>query len=61
MDFSACDGFDLRSKSFTGGVDGIGAHRVTDIIDEMNDEEGSDGRVIRSCELRDRVRRRRIS
>ena len=42
---SARDGFDMRSEPFAGGVDCVRAHRVTDIIDEMNDDERSDGGV----------------
>ena len=45
MDFSACDGFDLRRKFFTGRVDRVRAHRIAHIIDEMNDDERANGGV----------------
>src|SRR5690349_8247469 len=41
---SARDGFNMRSESFAGGVHCISAHRVTNIINEMNDQKWSNGR-----------------
>ena len=61
MDFSAGDGFYSGGQSFTGRVDRVGAHRVTHVIDEMNNEKRSDRRESRSFGLRDHVHRRRIS
>lgn len=43
---STGDSLDMRRKTLTGSVNGISAHRVTHVIDEVNDEERADGRVI---------------
>ncbi len=46
VDTSAGDLFDVRGEFFAGGVDGIGAHRVPHIVDQMHHQEWPDGRIL---------------
>jgi hypothetical protein len=52
VDLSSRDGFDLWSKSFASCVDCVGYHRVTDIIDEMNDEEATNRGVFYDADFK---------
>ena len=38
----ACQRFDQRGQALHSGIDGIGAHSIAHIIDQMQDQKGSD-------------------
>jgi hypothetical protein len=43
VDLPARDVFDLRGEFFASRVDGVCAHRITYVINQVDDDERSDG------------------
>ena len=46
MHVPARDDLNSRSESFASGVHRVGSHRIAHIINEMNDQEGTDGGIL---------------
>jgi len=44
-DFAAGEPCDFRREALTGGVDGVGTHRVAHVVEQVHDEHGAGGRL----------------
>ena len=51
MDAPAGEALDQRGQALAGGVDGVGAHRIAHIIDQVQHQERSDGRFVDQAHL----------
>ena len=48
---SAGDLLDVGSKFFAGGVDSVGAHGIPHIVDQLHDQERTDGRILNDTDF----------